>query len=404
MKDINVIIINDFNYNQGGASKVALDTCNYLGEAGINTILFSGSGRRNANTRYLDYCLEKPECLKEDNRIKGAINSCWNRNAYKKLEELLLQYSPKNTIIHIHGWTKSLSSSVISCCFKKGFKVILTQHDYFTICPNGGLYNYKKECSCNIKPMTFQCIKCNCDSRSYFFKLFRIFRQKISNKYCNLYDNLNYLITISDFSGKKVIPYFPNLKIVKRIYNPIFSFGCHKVQAEKNHQYFYIGRLSKEKGIDLFCKAITQQKVKGVVIGDGSERKRLEEEYPNITFLGWKNSEDINRLLSTCRFLIFPSVCFEGAPLVPLEVMSNGIPLIVSNNCAAIDFIKNNEEGLYFQSGSLEDLCKKIDVSKNDMITKKLSRSAYDSFWAKDYSKERYLNELLSFYAEVLED
>ena len=40
----NVVIVNDFNYIQGGASKVAIDTANLLVEKNIKVYFFSGTG------------------------------------------------------------------------------------------------------------------------------------------------------------------------------------------------------------------------------------------------------------------------------------------------------------------------------------------------------------------------
>ena len=41
MKVKNVVIVNDFNYVQGGASKVAIDTSRLLKESGIKVYFFS---------------------------------------------------------------------------------------------------------------------------------------------------------------------------------------------------------------------------------------------------------------------------------------------------------------------------------------------------------------------------
>ena len=66
----------------------------------------------------------------------------------------------------VAGWTKALSSSVFDVAFKMNFKVVLTLHDYFTACPNGGYFDYKENKICKRKPLSWKCIKCNCDSNS----------------------------------------------------------------------------------------------------------------------------------------------------------------------------------------------------------------------------------------------
>ena len=134
---------------------------------------------------------------------------------------MLKTLDKEETIIHIHGWTKALSSSVFDIAFKMKFKIVLTLHDYFTACPNGGYFNYKENEICNLKPLSWKCIKCNCDSRNYGFKMYRIIRQFIQNKIVKLNDKLEYAISISEFSEKILKSTLgKNTKII-RVYNPI---------------------------------------------------------------------------------------------------------------------------------------------------------------------------------------
>ena len=39
---------------------------------------------------------------------------------------------------------QNVCSSVFDVAFKMNFKLVLTLHDYFTACPNGGYFNYQK--------------------------------------------------------------------------------------------------------------------------------------------------------------------------------------------------------------------------------------------------------------------
>ena len=218
----NVVIVNDFNYVQGGASKVAIDTAKILKEQGIKVFFFSAVNKENEKINGVKYIsTNQQEALKEKNKIKGAINGIYNLKAKKELKKLLKTLDRDNTIIHVHGWTKALSSSVFDIAFKMRFKVVLTLHDYFTACPNGGYFNYKKNEICKFKPLSWKCIKCNCDSRNYGFKLYRLIRQFVQNKIVKLNDKLENVITISEFSEKILKTTLGKNTRVTRIYNPI---------------------------------------------------------------------------------------------------------------------------------------------------------------------------------------
>ena len=337
----NVVVVNDFNYIQGGASKVAIDTARLLKESGLNVYFFSAVNKPEENLEGITYITtNQKEALREKNRIKGAMNGLYNFKARRELKKLLKTLNPENTIIHIHGWTKALSSSVFHIAFKMKFEVVLTLHDYFTACPNGGYFNYKKNEICEFKPLSWKCIKCNCDSRNFGFKIYRIIRQFVQNKIVKLNDKLQYAIAISDFSEKILKSTLGKNTKVIRMNNPIdIDENEEKVDASKNEYYLYAGRVSKEKGVDLFCQAITELGYKGIVVGDGDEKAKLEIQYPNIEFTGWKNREEVKKYMKGAKALIFPSRWYETAGLTVLEAQALGIPCIVSKNCAASEFL-----------------------------------------------------------------
>lgn len=392
----NVIIINDFNYVQGGASKIAIETAKALKAEGINVIFFSAENKKGANIKGATYIsTNQCEALKEKNKIKGIINGIYNFKAKKELKKLLKTLDREETIIHVHGWTKALSSSVFDIAFKMKFKVVLTLHDYFTACPNGGYFNYKENEICHLKPLSWKCIKCNCDSRNYAFKIYRIIRQFVQNKVVKLNDKLEYAISISEFSEKILKSTLgKNTKII-RIYNPIdINKNIEKIDPTLNKYYLYVGRIAKEKGVDLFCKAITDLKYKGIIVGDGTEREKLEKEYPDIEFTGWKNKDEVEKYMKGARALIFPSKWYETAGLTVLEAQTLGIPCVVNKSCAASEFIQEGVNGFLF--GDIDNLKEKIIKIENEKV-KVLKNNEFT------FGTEKYANELIETYGKIIE-
>lgn len=382
----NIIIVNDFDYIQGGASKVAIDTANLLVEKNenINVYFFSGdhNSSSNLNEKVIKICTNQGEALKDKNKVRGIINGIYNFKAKKTLNELLKTLDRKKTIIHVHGWTKVLSCSIFDIAFKKKYKLVLTMHDYFTACPNGGYFNYKSNKICNLKPLSLRCIKCNCDSRNYFFKIYRLLREFIQNKVVKLNLKLTDAISISEFSEKILKTTLNTNTKIYRIYNPIdLDENINKKDYRKNEYYLYVGRISKEKGVDIFCQAITELKLKGIVVGDGDEKNKLESKYTNIEFTGWKNSCEVKEYMKKAKALIMPSRWYEGAPLTPLEALQYGIPSFVSDNCAASDIInEKNKTGKTFNLNieELKKCIKEFEIQEiNIEILKKFTQNYY---------------------------
>ena len=388
----NVIIVNDFDYIQGGASKVAIQTANMLSESNKNISVYFfcavHSGETTLDEKIIRITTNQKEAMKEKNRIQGFINGIYNFKVKKKLKELLNTLNSEETIIHVHGWTKAISSSVFDIAFKMKFKVVLTMHDYFTACPNGGYFDYKENKICKRKPLSWNCIKCNCDSRNYLFKVYRIMRQYVQNKIVKLNEKLTDVITISNFS-EKILKETLNKNIrIHRISNPIeLDSNPKKIDYTKNQYFLYVGRVAKEKGVDIFCEAITKANQKGIVVGEGSELKTLKEKYNNIEFVGWKNFNDVKEYMQGAKALIVPSRWYEAAPLTPLEAMQYGIPIITSDCNATVDYINKNN-GVIFN----------INENNLDKILSNFS----EKYSPKIEIKSQYDEEILNTYKNII--
>ena len=395
----NLVIINDFNYIEGGASKVAIETAKVMKERIDNVYFFCADYKKNNIINGVNYIsTHQVASLNSKNVFIGAINGIYNLKASYMLSRLLSNLDSDETIVHVHGWTKALSSSVFNILFRYNYKVVLTAHDYFSACPNGGYFNYVENKICNYVPLSKQCITCNCDSRNYGFKLYRLIRQFVQNNIVKLNKRLKYVIGISDLNIKVLKKTLGVDTKITKITNPIdIKRSEAKNHIKNNDIYLYLGRVTKEKGIDIFCEMITALNLKGVVIGDGTELKRLKRVYKNILFTGWLEKKDIDKYLTKTRILVFPSLWYEGAPLTPLEAMSYGIPCLISNCSSAVEYIilKNGE---VFDPYDKSDFEKKLKKIENDI--EEYSDNAYKTI-SKLCSID-YGNNLINYYRSIL--
>ena len=404
MKLKNIIIVNDYNFIQGGASKVAIVTANILHSLGYNVLFFCGVKKEDSadlNKEIKVFNIDNQDCISSKNKVKATIRGIYNRKAKAEMKKLLKTLDNTETIIHIHGWTKDLSASFIGICKKLKFKTILTMHDYFLACPNGGFFNYKQNCICNLKPLGIKCIFKNCDSRNRKFKFYRIIRSFFQNKLIKFSKKIDAFISISDFS-ENILKLFIKNKQIIRVYNPtLINEKLSRAKAEENNFYIYIGRISKEKGVDLLCNSANRCNLSLKVVGDGPLLADLKKLYNNrnIEFLGWQSSEQTLNYLRKAKALIFPSVWYEGAPLTIFESLSQGIPCIVSNKSAAIDFIDGNN-GIIFDYEDENWLQNSINQVEKDL--KHFSESAFNKYWNDPYDVNRYKKEIINAYLKVL--
>lgn len=405
----NAVIINDYAYVNGGSAKIAIETALNINKRGINVFFFAAVAPIDDRLQKSDVkiiCLDGKDLLHESNKIKASLLNIWNNKAKKELDSLLEQLNPQNTVIHIHGWIKALSSSVLYPINRRGFSVVITTHDYFVVCPNGGLYNYSKRSLCKYTPMSLRCILCNCDKRKYYHKIFRVTRQLIQNIFIKNNGKINY-ISISELNEKLNKKFTVSQKYT-RILNPVKNSVNIFSHSDFPNCIAYVGRISEEKGTDIFCEAVQRLirqgcKFDACVIGDGDDIGRYKSKYPNVHFLGWMSHEETLSIIRESRVLILPSRCYEGAPLTVIEAMTMGIPCIVSDSTSATEIVNRNT-GYVFESENISDLMKCIREALNDNEYNRKKALVENTFDSEIYHEDMYSSCLVNLYNEVLKE
>ena len=380
----NVITINDFNFSQGGASKVAIDTANILAKSGVKSVFISAVANDNLCTllpEVIQYKFNGREFLQYNNKLKGMLNGLKCSEFACYVEDVLSMFPPENTVVHVHGWTKACSSSFFEVLKKRGYKTYLTLHEYFTVCPNGAYYNYVTNKACEKKACSVNCLFANCDSRNYIFKLYRFVRELVYKK--NLDFNTIIPIYISEFEKEKLESLIKAPKGYL-IENPVESLELQK--RAKDYDFVYIGRTSKEKGIDLFlelAKAFPDRKF--LVVGQLNSKK-----LSNLSITGWVTEDEVNAYLMRSKILVFPSMWPETFGLNVIKALSMGIMCLVSSNTAAERYVNQNN-GIVFEQGNLIDLKNKAEIliNKNGGMDNTRRPSSQD-----------YISKLMKAYRE----
>jgi glycosyltransferase involved in cell wall biosynthesis len=123
----------------------------------------------------------------------------------------------------------------------------------------------------------------------------------------------------------------------------------------------FAGRLSAEKGPDLFC-ALASQAPSGLewhIYGDGPMRQELEARYAGVvTFHGVV--PDFNEVWPTIGLLAMPSR-FEGLPYSALEALAAGVPILASRVGGLPDAVQEDVTGWLFDVGDIKTALAKLD-------------------------------------------
>lgn len=179
-------------------------------------------------------------------------------------------------------------------------------------------------------------------------------------------------------------------------------------KAEKN-LVLWVGRLGKEKSLDILLKAFSLvqkalPQVKLVIVGDGPERKNLEELAKklslNTEFTGYIPREKLPEYYSRAYLLVSPSTT-ETQGLTVLEAFACACPVVVANALGFKDFVKNGENGFFAKPKSKKDFAEKIlKILENSKLRKKLSKNARKT--AEDFSIINQAKKLNKLYKKLL--
>jgi len=130
-----------------------------------------------------------------------------------------------------------------------------------------------------------------------------------------------------------------------------------------------------------------------LIVGDGSLRSTLDTFIrkaglsEKVTTLGWVNRERFLRLLTSASALIVPSIWPENAPLVALEALSLGTPVVGSDRGGLPEITSNVSNELTFSWERKDDLIRAILYAMSCPGIRDKARNAYQRY----YTPERYI-------------
>ena len=165
------------------------------------------------------------------------------------------------------------------------------------------------------------------------------------------------------------------------------------VNNQRNPKDFYLffGQLVGYKRADLAIEACIKSGRKLVVIGDGKSKEA--QKYANtglITFTGRVSDEEVAKYLSEAKALIFPGI--EDFGIIPVEANAAGCPVLAYKEGGAIDSIKENETGLFFEEQTAESIIE--CMNKFEQLESSFTNREVFTNHVKQFSKEEFINQI----------
>lgn len=160
--------------------------------------------------------------------------------------------------------------------------------------------------------------------------------------------------------------------------------------------FLFVGRIEKVKGLQTLIPVFGRyRKARLLIAGTGSYESHLRElaqGSPNIHFLGYQSSQQLQTLYRQAVAVIVPSICFEVFPLVILESLREGTPVIARNLGGIPEIIQESGGGFIYDTA--EELMTALEhLLANPSARRELGRrgqQAYQQHWTVEAHLQRY--------------
>jgi glycosyltransferase involved in cell wall biosynthesis len=146
----------------------------------------------------------------------------------------------------------------------------------------------------------------------------------------------------------------------------------------------YVGRISREKDLDLLADAYRRLRKEGLpvrlfVVGHGPYSEALAKSLPDAFFTGYLRGTELATAYASADIFVFPSTTDTFGNVI-LEAQASGLPVVVSDSGGPKELVAHKANGLITRSHNVEDFTDAIRALVTDqMLRERMANSARDS-------------------------
>jgi glycosyltransferase involved in cell wall biosynthesis len=146
----------------------------------------------------------------------------------------------------------------------------------------------------------------------------------------------------------------------------------------------YVGRISREKNLDLLAAAYRRLRDEGLpvqlfVVGHGPYSEAFTKSLPEAFFTGYLNGTELATAYASADVFVFPSTTDTFGNVI-LEAQASGLPVVVSDSGGPKELVQHEMNGLITKSRDVEDFARAIRTLVTDpTLRKRMAKSARNS-------------------------
>ena len=246
-----ILMANKFFFRKGGAEVVMFQERNYLLKSGEEVIDFSMHDERNYESAYAsNFVSRKDYDSRGLSKIGQALSLVHSREAVSKIAELIDNTRPD--IMHCHNVYHQITPSIISVAKSRNIPVVLTLHDFKPMCPVYVRLRSGRPCSLCLDG-DFQRVLTNRCAGGSIRDSALLYAEAVTQRWLGSYEKVDRFLAPSSFMRDAALHRFRSEQVAL-LYNGVDTAEVEASMRDEGY-VLYLGRLSKEKGVETLLRA-----------------------------------------------------------------------------------------------------------------------------------------------------
>lgn len=330
-----------------------------------------------------------------------VLRAVGNSSSADEVRKLVEDFRPD--VVHLHNWWFTLTPIVVDAVRAAGVPIVVTAHNHRLGCVDGTYYRDGAICTKCLGGSMWRAIPLACHRESHVSSAVLATTLQIHRRR-GTWNRVDRWLALSSFQAELLVQSGLDADQITVKPNTTPDPGFRSQAPSQSRQVVFLGRLVREKGLDVLLEAwrAAAPDLELLVVGDGEVREELEPLAPEgVRFLGRQSPEEVARILAGARALLFPVQWLEPFGMVMVEAMAAGLPVAASDLGAVTDVL-GEDAGWRTTDPSIEGWQQLLGVLDDDAEVDRrgaAGRQRYLDLFAPD----RVIDVLEGVYRQVID-
>lgn len=346
----------------------------------------------------------------ERSSVGLAVDAVWNRSVYAEVGARIAEFHPD--VVHVHTPFPTASPAVFRAATRAGCATVTTSHSFRYSCVVGTCLRAGSICEdCVGSTLKLAGIRHRCYHESAAGSA-ALTASLVGHRMAGTFKrHVDRFITLTPFAKQLMVRDGIDAAQIEVKANLVPDRGTPLAEVDREPYAVFVGRLVEEKGIETLLSAwrSVRSGLDLVVIGNGPLEDRVQaaaRENPAIRVRGWLSPDEVHEVQRRAALTIVPSEWYEaGPPLVLLESLSAGTPVVASSLENISSTLLEAQAGRTFTTGDGKALATTVDEMTVDgrwtPTTAQMAQHAR-RLYLRDHTEKATLSALERIYGAAL--